>query len=279
MPEEWESTCQEVVNTMRMRWADSTRNARNRLYDELLKIHSVAPRFPLQTAAAIMVQQKNVSIQTKLTYAKNLHTVLRSIGEDATILAHYIAGLRAQGAEKPMQQAAPITKQLLLSIDCPLEVRVALLLAWKTASRLDEIARLRPESFVESSPDEIILDFADRTKMSRGRPYLPQNLQVIRGDLTSYLHENLPAARANWPKQSTLQRYIPRPFTQHSIKHGAANVLIEAAANGKLDPELIPLALKHKSPQPFAEVTLRYLSGNKAAAARALRSGEASAQL
>ena len=279
MPAEWEATRQKVVETMRMRWADSTRKARNRLYEELLEMKIQSPETPWQTTAAVMVERKNVTIQTKLTYAKNLHTVLKSLGHDATILSHYIAGLRVMGAEKPISQAAPLPKQLLLSLDCPVEVRVALLIAWKTASRLDEIARLLPESFLLIEPQEIILDFSGRTKKSRGKFHLPQNLQVITGDLTSYISENLPTALANWPTQYQLMKHLPDGYTMHSIKHGASNVLIEAAANKALDPRLVPLVLKHRTPQPFEEVTLRYLSNNLVAAARALRTGEATAHL
>ena len=85
VPTEWEETRQQVIKTMRMRWADSTRQARNRLYDELMEEATLAPQIALQTTAAIMIEKKKVTIQTKLTYAKNLHTVLRSLNNDVTI--------------------------------------------------------------------------------------------------------------------------------------------------------------------------------------------------
>ena len=58
-----------------------------------------------------------------------------------------------------------------MGIECPLSVKVALLLARKTASRVDEIARLKKESF-SLTPEEVIVDFADRTKKSQGKPLL-----------------------------------------------------------------------------------------------------------
>ena len=279
VPTEWEETRQQVIKTMRMRWADSTRQARNRLYDELMEEATLAPQIALQTTAAIMIEKKKVTIQTKLTYAKNLHTVLRSLNNDVTILAHYIAGLRAMGAEKPINQAKPISKELLLAIECPLPVKVALLLARKTASRVDEIARLKKESFLKLSPEEVIVDFADRTKKSRGKPFLPENLCVVTGDLTSFLCENIPAALEDWPKQSQIQKHLPKPYTMHSIKHGCAIVLIEAAANGLLEPGLVPLVLKHQSKQPLGPVTLRYAAGRLDLAAKVLRTQDATRHL
>ena len=168
-----------------MKWADSTKRARSRLYDELLETMTAAPEVPLQTTAAIMVQRKGVAIQTKLSYAKNLQTILRSMGEETTVISAYIAGLRVMGAEKPIKQADPITKQQLLEIECPPHVKTALLLAWKTASRMDEIARLEKDSIVESTPEMIVVNFSDRTKKSRGKPFLPENMCVVTGDLTT----------------------------------------------------------------------------------------------
>jgi two-component SAPR family response regulator len=94
---------------MGMKWADWTKRARSRLYDELLETMTAAPAVPLQTTAAIMVQRKGVAIQTKLSYAKNLQTILRSMGEETTVISAYIAGLRVMGAEKPIKQADPIS--------------------------------------------------------------------------------------------------------------------------------------------------------------------------
>lgn len=275
IPPQWKTVAEEVMETVRMRWAKSTTQARNRLFNELVAAQMRSKGVPLQTLAAFIVQQKQVTIQTKLNYAKNLHTILRSMGEDVPLLWSYVAGLRAMGAEIPNKQATPMTREVLESIVCPLEVKVALLLAWKTASRIDEIARIDSTSIVCSNPSEVIIWFGSRTKTSRSKPFMPQLLQVVTGDWTQFLHENLPAALLNWPSAGKIAKYIPKPYTMHSIKHGAANVLIAAAAQRRLDPQLIPLVLKHKTPQPLAEVTLRYTAGNKADAARALRSAEA----
>lgn len=270
IPKEWEAHRQEVINIMRMRWAESTKRARNRLFDELVKTVEEAPNVPMQTAAAIMVQKKAVTIQTKLGYAKSLQTILRSMDEETTIIANYIAGLRVMGAEKPIKQADPISKQQLLEIDCPASVKTALLLAWKTASRVDEIARLQPSGIVKSSPTEIIVNFSDRTKKSRGKLFLPENLCIVAGDLTEFLHNNLPQAMEEWPTHATLSKHMPKNFTDHSIKHGAAIVLMEAAAENKFDKELVSLVLKHQSKRVLTQTTITYCMGRLDLAARVL---------
>jgi hypothetical protein len=279
IPKEWESHRKEVVKIMGMKWAESTKRARNRLFDELLETTTTAPDVPLQTTAAIMVQKKAVAIQTKLSYAKNLQTILRSMGEETTVISAYIAGLRVMGAEKPIKQADPITKQQLLNIDCPANVKTALALAWKTASRMDEIARLTKESILENTPTRIIIDFSDRTKMSRGKPFLPENFCVVMGDLTAMLHENLPAAMDNWPSRSELSKYLPHPFTDHGIKHGAALVLMEAAAEGMFDKDLVSLVLKHQDKRAITKTTITYCGGRLDLAARVLGTQGATAFL
>ena len=152
-------------------------------------------------------------------------------------------------------------EQQLLEIECPPHVKTALLLAWKTASRMDEIARLEKDSIVESTPEMIVVNFSDRTKKSRGKPFLPENMCVVTGDLTRMLHESLPAAMGNWPTRAELSRYLPHPFTDHSIKHGAAIVLMEAAAENKFDKELVSLVLKHQDKRAITQTTITYCGG------------------
>ena len=60
-------------------------------------------------------------------------------------------------------------------------------------------------------------------------------------------------------------------YSAHSIKRGAVDILIEAAAEGKVDPRLIPLLSKHKDDlMNFPSSTLRYTS-NKVALAKMLK--------
>lgn len=277
---EMEKVRLEVLETMRNRWAHSTTTQRNMLYDELLETAAQTPTLQLQTIAALMIQKKSVTNQTKLTYAKNLHAILRQMNQDTHLLSTFIAGLRAMGAEIPTKQAEPITREVVQNIVCPLPVKVALILAWKTASRIDEIAKLKPENIIESSPEEIIIWFGVHTKTSRSRPFMPQLFQVIKGKMTDFLHENLPAALQQWPTTATIKKHIPKPYTMHSIKHGAGQEIIKLAAERKIDPSIIPLVLKHASAQKIlSETTIRYMSQNKADLARTFRTGEVTALL
>lgn len=277
---ELETIREQVLQTIRQRWAATTTQARNRLYNELLEMASLEPNLPLQTTAALMIQRKDVTIQTKLTYAKNLHAILRQLNHETELLSSYIAGLRAMGAEIPNRQAAPITRQELENIVCPTSVRVALMIAWKTASRIDEVAKLKPESIVLSTPSEVIIWFGCHTKTSRQRPFMPQLFQVIRGEQTEFIHNNLQKAFEEWPTTATIARHLPHPYTMHSIKHGAAEALLKLAGEGKVDINLIPMVLKHASAQKIlSETTVRYMSQNKADLARTFRTGDVTQHL
>ena len=266
---------QAVLQVMRNRWAKSTTQQRDRLYEELLEEAVEAPADqPLQTTATPMIHKKNVLIQTKLTYAKNLHATLRQLNQDTHPLELHRRS-SSDGGEAPTRQAEPITREVIENIVCPLPVKVALLIAWKTASRVDEIARLKPESIVESSPTEVIIYFGLHTKTSRSRPFLPQLFQVIKGARTDFIHENLQAAFQQWPTAAIIKNHIPKPYTMHSIKHGAGQVITKLAAEKRIDRSLIALVMKHSSATTdMPETTIRYLSQNKADLARALRSGE-----
>jgi hypothetical protein len=84
------------------------------------------------------------------------------------------------------------------------------------------------------------------------------------------LHENLPAAMEHWPSRSELSKYLPHPFTDHSIKHGAALVLMEAAAEGMFDKDLVSLVLKHQDKRAITQTTITYCGGRLDLAARVL---------
>ena len=139
--------------------------------------------------------------------------------------------------------------------------------------------QLEKDSIVESKPEMIVVNFSDRTKKSRGKPFLPENMCVVTGDLTRMLHESLPAALDNWPTRAELSRYLPHPFTDHSIKHGAAIVLMEAAAENKFDKELVSLVLKHQDKRAITQTTITYCGGRLDLAARVLGTQLATAHL
>ena len=183
------------------------------------------------------------------------------------------------GAEIPNSQAKPITRAELEQIECTIPVKVALLMAWKTASRLDEIAKLTPESVVHSSPDEVILWFGRHTKTSRSRPFMAQLFQVIKGTHTEFIHNNLAEAFQSWPTTSAMAQALPKPYTMHSIKHGAGQVLLKAWVEGKVDFELTQTVMKHAGAKTVSETTIRYMSQNKADLARAIGTGEATQYL
>ena len=88
-----------------------------------------------------------------------------------------------------------------------------------------------------------------------------------------------PSSSDNWPTRAELSRYLPHPFTDHSIKHGAAIVLMEAAAENKFDKELVSLVLKHQDKRAITQTTITYCGGRLDLAARVLGTQLATAHL
>eukprot|EP00796_Vickermania_ingenoplastis_P000968 gene967-biopygen798 len=99
------------------------------------------------------------------------------------------------------------------------------MLAWKSASQWDEIARLTPHIFLQShNPLEIIIYFGSETKSSRTRPDL---FIVIRGaftrELQAFLRPRLPATPLHqplFPRPTASIRGMLEPwgYSAHSTK-------------------------------------------------------------
>jgi hypothetical protein len=241
---------------------------------------------------------------SRLKYAADMAALAVRLGHvHLPITRMYQAGLRSSGALIPTQQAAPISQPQLLRLRQAAETSerppgnrllAALFVAWKTASRWDEVSRLVPRQFIELSEQRIIIDWSDRTKTTRANPFRNDSLTIIvdNGGIPPPILATLRGLRQEEEllpptgSSDAFNRFAARVLgasaniTAHSIKSGAVTLLFQAAARGLLQPHLIPRLAKHES-QPSTSsndaqphVTLRY-NRDKVSAAELGKTDEA----
>ena len=117
---------------------------------------------------------------TNQAHVHQTHDFDTNTGIHAQMLAKTL--VRA-GAMIPTHQACPITKdqiQYLLPKMTPL-MEIVMLVAYKTASRAGEVAKMRRRDVIILRPDRIIIDWGQRTKATRSQPYRPDTFTVIEG--------------------------------------------------------------------------------------------------
>ena len=237
------------------------------------------------TSAAMFLESQGVSKQAKYGYSKTISAALRTLGAADGLMPIYQRALCAAGALVPLRQAVPMPKpflfKLLQSEDA---IRTPLLwllwaLAWKGASRLAEILRLTKAAFTHVDDNNTIIAWGHDTKGTRINPWAEYMLTWIAGDLAKEIIRRVRAAPEGrlfpWKSTNEIQKFLPRPYTCHSFKHGAASVLVNAVADGQLTEVVMMRLLKHKGVTTVAETTLRYVAGDKVATARMLKTADA----
>lgn len=194
--------------------------------------------------------------------------------------------LRAEGALLPKHQAPAILRAQLEHAVLRSH-RLPLLLAWKSASRWDEISKLIvPTSFIVMSPTEIIVDWLQETKASRTDPHRASRFTVLLGSDVEELYHLLsqhPPGPITSLSTSALTRLLRRAFpgenlSAHSLKAGAMDVLAAAVVAGHISISEMSRIAKHKTPSDPSATTLRYVR-DLPTLARALATGRASALL
>jgi hypothetical protein len=150
----------------------------------------------------------------------------------------------------------------------------AAMLAWKSASRIDEIMRLcRNQVHVIGWRGPlwlIAIHFMDKTKASVRRPFRADMTTIIGCQTPMPL--NLPTDGPIFPNVSTasmyrqLQKLLPSRHTgAHSFKRGALTHLVSAMKNGTISQPQIDWVMKHGSGQPaIQDVTMRYATMTQA---------------
>lgn len=235
-------------------------------------------------AAAMFVTALPVTVQSKHTYVRDFITIFRKSKMDHTELTMLDSSLCARGALIPTTQAPPMTidavRNLYRILGYP--ERYLIMLAWKTASRWDEIQRLQASSFLLLTPTEIVIYFGNETKTSRIRPNRADLFVVIRGAYTAELCAFFAPHVRNrkvgplfpYPVQKITDILRRWGFTAHSMKRGATTHIMLTLPEGSPHLQLLPLLEKH-APH-FAtvqDVDLRYCSEKQIAIARHLGTG------
>jgi hypothetical protein len=289
----------QVRTVVRGVWADSTWTNRinlHRRFQEFISKHGLEDLHEtLDWSIALFVQGTEVSAASKLTYAKNLAAMFHRQGFVTPILQLYQSALRASGGMIPTAQSTPAERvhvdRMMLRAQQSQQPRLyaAIFIAYKSASRIDDVLNIIGKSVISNSPSEIILDWADRTKTTRADPFRSSSWVVIvhhapMTEVSAVLASLEPeeSLLPDW-STSTFVRWLQRdPLTEHlkahSTKRGAMDVLARAVVEGKLDMWLLPLMAKHKTAFDFPSITLRYLA-DKAQAARMMRTQAATALL
>lgn len=237
-----------------------------------------------EMSCILFVHSLSVTPSTKHTYVRYLINIYRKMGWSYSQLALYDSALRSTGALFPSTQAVPLTRADVENISAtqPQVTGIALKLAWKTASRWNDISRLTSASVLLNTPTEVILYFGSATKTSRQNPFRPDLFVVIQGrwteEISLYLRQRLPTVGKGlplFPISTEAMTDVLRPFgfRAHSIKRGAIEHLFQVLPTGDQRMSLIPLLAKHGPAfGPLRELTIRYVS-DQVAMARHLGTG------
>ena len=234
---------------------------------------------------------------TRLAYTGAIKAIYLAMGTPfPSDLEHFRKVTQTLASRDTRTPAVPITRQ---QVDKAMEIaptqmiRLAIWLAWKTASRLDEIEKLTPLSFMVISEEEIIISWTARrtvtetpgVKSAHKNKYAVRFFTQIRDrEPMSWQAALLNARRL--PRRSKLFPSVDRQITNlisaiplseeqqqmvtdyemlnhltgHSFKRGAGDVLLARIAAKELPPNVYSLMLKHKTAtqDEVAEVSVMY---------------------
>jgi integrase len=264
-----------VMATATNTWAQSTVKNRDGLWQRWQVWASNNRAISPGTDLARFVESLRALPSSKMTYAKGLAAIMQRMHQPVPILRLYISGLRATGALIPQRQAVPLCRRslerLLQLLSPPLQA--AALLAWKTASRWNDLLGLKRKSFLLVEPQRVVIRWGE-TKTSRVNPFAASLWTVVDDDSPARLRpliqhiESLIHPEAPFLQLSTadLDRWMARQnleWRAHSFKRGALNVLMRHLAETQDErlKALIPLLAKHAHPiQAFPSTTLGYVT-------------------
>lgn len=216
------------------------------------------------TTMAAWVTSTQTKPQGQLSYNKVCSALLALRARLLTdTLSLHRKNLDGHGAQIPITQASPIP---LACLDHPAlrPHRLAVLLAWSTASRWDEISKLTKANFLVITPEEIILDWFVGTKASRTDPFRASRFTVVVGRFTQEIHQLL--SPLPLPAQITLlnttqiahQLKKVGDFSGHSFKAGAMDVVTRSLEPGLQSEVMLSRLAKHVHPLDLPKNTCRY---------------------
>ncbi len=286
---------QAIVN-MRNIWANSTWSQRISLQDRLQEfrrahnLDSDSSDLALDWSIILFVQSTQTIPSSKLTYLKSLAALYRRQDHELPLCSLLSTALGALSTI-PIRQALPATEaavdRMLIraAADGDPHLQLAIFIMFKTASRVDEVFRLTREQFIINTPEEIIVEWLNKTKTTRLNPWRTSSWVVI--------HHHAPMTHFNeiineLTSEHELMDWSTSQFTSwmekdpatatlsgQSLKRGALTILSHMVIGGQLDITIIPRLAKHKVEfDVLPATTLRYLD-DRAALARMMKTQEA----
>ncbi|KAJ9440335.1 hypothetical protein DIPPA_05758 [Diplonema papillatum] len=252
------ATAQHLLQVLVSRmWASSTSQQRQLLWARLARWahNNCLPINP--DTACLFVLATGVSPQAQLAYTKALSGAFRHIGITNVPLLSLASALRATGAAIPVNQAPPVPKECLIrwALTQRTDIRLAVIVAWKTASRWAEVADLSSDQFILVTSTEVIIDWQIASIF---RVLAPFELTTTTTSRLSHMWDSVPSMAR---------------FSGHSIKRGAVTHLFSRVAQGvPIDVMLICRLAKHSTKQGVPDMTVRY-GGDGIPMARALQTG------
>lgn len=270
-PFDRQRTEQEAEQLMEAMWSEATWVQYRSLWRRLQEFAASQGRSADDGTMVLFIQHLPITTASKHTYARTCINILNRMGHPHPLLTMYDKGLRSSGGEIPLHQAEPMRHGDLLHIlpSLPPLMAQGLMLAWKTASRWDEIARLQRTSVLQITEDEIVLYFGAETKTSRTSPFRPELFCVVRGpwtkELGQFLRQRMQTVQPGLPlipvqTAAVTLALAPYGYSAHSIKRGALSHVMAALPEGSPHFHILSLLAKHARSAPaVTSVTLRYV--------------------
>lgn len=253
------------MNAMALR--PQTYSARGRIQSRYTAYLKATHQPASETSAVRWLATLSVSPRSALTYAGHLQAILRP----PSPLQRYKKGLQRIGVTTPIRQANPINRahmKQILNYEPP-RTSVPLWVAWKTASRWDDVSRLRRSrlSFVTRGGETmIVIDWGPFTKTSANLRVASHLLTVVAqsphdgpfwNTALAFLRSLRPDQLITTQTTAQISRLLSRygPLTAHSIKRGAITCALAEGADIALTSRLA----KHSAPEQFSRTTLGYV--------------------
>lgn len=264
--------------------ATSTRTQRNRLWNRFTDWRT-SHNLPQGDEAMIMfIVSTDVKARSGLTYLTNLKS--RAYPKD--LLESFSRGLRRQAASEPVQGALPASRETMFQamLLAPLEPRMFLYLAWRTASRFDEVSNLTAANFLQTSPN-VVIWWKNASKTSQLEPEQARFFTVVTPPHPT-LHDPFWTAATRffcafqgWSPETREQarmwmNSVDRQLTDHSCKVGALDRLLGLSATGQVPLQAVSMLAKHKGAEAgFLSNTTTGYARNHLQLALALNTKEA----
>lgn len=266
--------------------ANRTRKARDALWNRFIHFAKYRGIPPTEMATMMFVMQGQLKASTRLRYLADLKARM----SPRNLYDKFRLGLRRLAANQPLKQAPPATWDQVLLLISKLGPReaAAVHLAWRTASRMQEIEDLRYNQIFWSTivQDELVIDWGAHTKTSALQPHQPQLLVHLPPSLRDPMQWSRTClvlrsiAKAPWFSRPNVNKALRAlKLGDHSLKAGAISEAINLASSGFFPVSTVALLAKHaQTAPPLPASTVRY-ARNRFTLAAAIGTGAVTAHL